>query len=352
MAVMPCSFRKYYLCVIFLLVLRICSFSDEQNVRYTADVFHLPFSADIASMGDAGVVLPRRASSVIWNPASVAFHQDIEICAEIADLYQGLSRQASFALRVPIQSQIGVSVMYIPFFSGDIPFYDSLGGSYQERLENMDMRSDGIPKGYFRNNQHLALLTIGRLFALKMPVKPVSGFPLPLDISAGISLKGYWQTMNPKGEKYIGAGVNADIGVTARFGLDYSLTKKETSRSILLGITVRDLLPGEIIWVHSPQQYSEKMQYSHYYGISYVDRSGDLGGNWTVALALEKYYSTTYHIGIEAEFWNAVMFRAGLSDKVPTIGAGVHFKRYFLDYAFRFDKIEFSFLRLNLGVKF
>lgn len=150
----------------------------------------------------------------------------------------------------------------------------------------------------------------------------------------------------------MGVGVNADLGVMASIGLDFDLSKKITNRNIILGIAVRDFLPTEIIWVHSPLGYKEKIRYSHYYGISYVDKSGDLGGNWTFALGLDKQYTTSLRLGLEAEFWNIAVFRAGLSGKIPTLGAGVHYKRYYMDYAFRFDKVDFSFFRITVGVLF
>jgi hypothetical protein len=122
------------------------------------------------------------------------------------------------------------------------------------------------------------ILTLGKMFSFKMPTVPGSGLPRPLNISAGLSLKGYWQTMNPKGGNYMGVGVNADLGVMASIGLDFDLSKKITNRNIILGIAVRDFLPTEIIWVHFPLGYKEKIRYSHYYGISYVDKAVILEG--------------------------------------------------------------------------
>ncbi len=325
--------------------------AEELQIRYAADMTYLPAGAQVAAMGDVGVVLPKRASSVIWNPASVSFARQVELSAEVADIYHGLSRQACFALRIP-QRQLASSIVYAPFLSGNIPFFDSLPSTYEESLNDVSLRSDGAPKGYFQNNQHQMILTVGKMLSLKMPTIPGSGLPRPLDISAGLSLKGYWQTMNPEGRKYMGVGVNADLGAMVSIGLDYDLSKKVTSRNIILGVAVRDFIPAEIIWVHSPLGYREKIRYSHYYGISYVDKSGDLGGNWTFALALDKQYTTSLRLGLEAEFWNIAVFRAGLSDKIPTLGAGVYYKRYYMDYAFRFDKVDFSFFRMTVGMVF
>lgn len=341
-----------HLTVLILLLINITELDcyAQEYVRYATDMAHLPFGADIAAMGDAGVVLPQRASAVLWNPASVSIRPKFEIAAEFADLYQGLSQQGSFTIQMPLKSQMAVSAMYVPFFSGNIPLYDSLKGTYQQLLENEKLRSTGTPIGYFRNNQHLLLVSVGKTFSFKMPTMAGYGIPRPFSLSMGINMKGYWQTMNPGKKNYLGVGINADIGIIADMGLDYDMSKKETNRDFLLGITIRDVVPGYIKWVNSPLQYKEKVKYSQYYGLSYVDRSGDLKGNWIFALAVEKYYSTTWHLGIEAEFWNTAVFRVGLSGKIPTLGAGVHYKRYFLDYAFRFDKIELSYLRIAVGM--
>lgn len=324
----------------------------EESIRYGAEMTRLPAGSDIASMGDAGVVLPSRATSALWNPGASPLQQKYEISAEIADLYSGLSRQAVFSAHVPIQGGIGSSVIYMPFFSGSTPYYDSLDGTYQERIRNPALRSDGDPEGYFKNNQHYLVLTIGKLFPFHLPRVPGTGVPLPLEISAGVNFKGFLQTMNPKDVLHLGIGVNADAGLIGRIGLDYDLKKKEVCRNLILGISLRDIIPSQIMWMNSLQNYREPFKFAQYYGIAYEDLSGDLAGNWTIALALEKSQGLSYHGGVEAEFWETVSFRAGFSGKTPTLGAGFHYRQYFMDYAFRFDEIDLSFIRLTMGIVF
>jgi hypothetical protein len=158
--------------------------------------------------------------------------------------------------------------------------------------------------------------------------------------------------MNPGDIRGLGIGVNGDIGFIGRVGIDYDLAKKEVCREIVIGASIHDILPGKIIWVNSNDNYKEPVQISQFYGISYIDKGDLFPGNWTVVLALKKHYEITWHGGIEAQFWNTVAFRAGLSGKTPTVGAGIHYKYYFIDYAFRFDNIDFSYLRITLGVRF
>jgi hypothetical protein len=102
--------------------------------------------------------------------------------------------------------------------------------------------------------------------------------------------------------------------------------------------------------MYSPDSYREPFSFAQYYGIAFVDRSGDLFANWTIALSLHKEYEVTYHGGIEAEFWDMAYFRVGFSHRTPTLGAGLRYRRFFIDYALRFDEIAVSFVRMTVGI--
>lgn len=324
--------------------------ADE--IRYAADLTHLPIGADIAAQGDAGVVLADRSVSSYWNPGASSYLSTYEVTAEVADLYSGLSQQGCFSVHVPMQNKTGVAITYIPFLSGDIERQDSLSGTYQQRLFDQNLRADGSNKGLFQNNQHLLLLSIGKLFTFQLPRIPGTGYPLPLDIGVGLNLKGLWQIMNPDEKIRMGMNTNLDAGFISRIGVDYNILKKEISREVMLGFTARDFLQSKVMWINSPIGYSEQTHVSYYAGVAFADRSGDLGFNYKLSLSLEKEYKLTYHAGIETEFWNLVAFRAGISDRTPTLGAGIRYKKFFLDYAFRFDELDISYLRLAMGVYF
>ena len=65
----------------------------------------------------------------------------------------------------------------MPFFSGEIPLRYS-EGTYQERIMDPGARSDGQPQGFFRNNQHYVVLSLGKLFSFYLPRTPGTGVPL------------------------------------------------------------------------------------------------------------------------------------------------------------------------------
>ena len=332
---------------------------DSLAIRYAGETTHLPVGSDIVAMGETGVVLPRHSASSLWNPAAPAFTDKYEISSEYADLYGGMSLQGCVGMTIPFSGGIGASVLYVPFFSGPIDREDTLPGSYQERLLNQDMRADGSNLGTFENNQNLLLVSMARLFTFSMPRMGESGFALPLEIGTGFSFKSSWQSMNPTGSVTdYGMNVNLDAGIMVRAGLDYDLTRKVVSRQLLFGLTERDFLPSPVVWTNSRDEYNPSQEYkesitpSFLSGISYIDKSGDLGGVWTFSAAIESQYQTTYHYGVEAEFWDMVSFRGGFSDKVPSIGAGIRYKNFYLDYAFRFDELDVSPVRLTFGMHY
>jgi hypothetical protein len=331
---------------------------DTLAIRYAAEMTHLPVGSDIVALGETGVVLPRHAVASLWNPATPALLKHYELSAEFADLYEGMSQHGCLTMAMPLSEGFGTSVIYMPFFSGAIPYYDTLPGSPDQRQGDPNLWSDGSARSTFSNNQHLLVLSCGRLFSHAMPRAPDAGFPLPFEIGVGCSFKSFWQTMKPDSVLRMGMGVNLDAGMIMRAGLDYSFLKKEVSRQLLFGVSIRDFLPSPIIWINSRDEYDpdneyrEMMTRSYYTGLAYVDKSGNFGGVWTVSAAIEKRYALTYHYGVEAEFRDIIAFRAGLSDKIPSVGAGIKYKRYFLDYTFRFDELAFSYVRLAFGIRY
>jgi hypothetical protein len=340
----------YYISILQVLLSGVVSASDE--IRYAADMMHFPVGADIAAMGDAGVVLPRRAISAYWNPAASAFLHQYEVSVEGAEMYSGLSRQACATIHAPVQGNTGITLMYLPFYSGKIARYDSLPGTYQERLRVQDKSVFGKPNGYFRNNQHLVVCSVGKLFEFELPRLPGVSLPLSVELGCGADVKGFWHMMDPDGNLTLASGFNADLGVVSSITIDYDLRTKQPIRHVLLAMDLKNILSSSINWQESYDNYIEPFTFSQQYGLSYVDNSGFLGGNWTIALALKKYIDVSYHAGLEVEYLDKVCFRIGLADRVPVLGAGVHLKHFFADYALRFDPVSVSWVRLATGVTF
>jgi hypothetical protein len=325
---------------------------DAAPVRYAAELDNIPGSCRAAAMGDAGVALPLDAAGVFWNPSAHAFISSYEISAEYARLYGGLSNQGCAAIHVPLQEQMSIAAYYTRFQSGTIDQWDTLPGTELERLSDPSLRADGSYNGTFSNDQNLLVLSVARVFSIPIPRLTSYSYPLPVEISGGLSFKGFWQTMNPWGKVRMGMNINCDGGALLRVGLDYDLLKKRVSREILAGLDLRNFLGTKMVWLHSPDGYQETVDMSEYFGVAYIDRTRILGATWIASVAVQRDYGTTYHGGLEAQFADMISFRVGMSDRVFTCGAGITFKNYSLDYAYRFDEVAASPVRLSLRVAF
>jgi hypothetical protein len=344
----------FFVIAIISIGLLVTASADSLNtaIEYAAELNTVPVGCRATAMGNTGIALPFDAVGMFWNPAAASYVNSYEVSAEYAQLYGGLSSQACAAFRAPLRDAMSVGVIYEPFFSGEISRWDTLPGTYLQRQMDPTLRADGSNEGSFSNNQNILSLTLAKLFDLPVPRPASYAYPLPVDLSLGVSFKGYWQTMDPDGKLRMGVNVNCDVGAVLHVGLDYDMTSQSVSREIFGSIALRDALGTQVTWLHSPDNYQEPVDRLQDYGISYVDKTGILSAWWTVSFSIEKSYSVTYHAGIEALFWEMLAFRAGMSQNVPTLGAGVRYKRYYLDYAFSFDDVSYSPLRVSLGYRF
>ncbi|MFW5775583.1 MAG: hypothetical protein ACOCW2_04760, partial [Chitinivibrionales bacterium] len=231
--------------------------------------------------------------------------------------------------------------------------WDSLPGTLKEREAAwQDNRHIYEGNGIFHNNQHLIVATASKRFSIPVPRPTGFSTPMPVDLAAGINFKYFWQTITPEDKVRMGMNVNVDVGAALQIGADYDLKNQRISRKVLIGVSVRNALPTDIVWMHSYQNYREPVDYSVLWGISYSDYTGFLWADWTASFAINKSYRSTVQAGVEAVFLDCVAIRGGVDDASPTLGAGLRIKMFTFDYAFSFDDITFSPLRLSMGVAF
>jgi hypothetical protein len=321
------------------------------EIRYAAELNHVVQDAMVTAMGDAGTALPLTPASVFWNPAAPAFLRSFQFSAEYGDLYGGLSHTGCFVFKTPIQDQMSFAALYVPFYSGDHEFHHALPQSFAEMQENGTW-PDGEPEGTFGNNQHLAGLTVARLFPLPVPRPGGFNTPFPVDAGAGCTFKWHWQIINPEGIRKMGMNVNLDIGGILRIGAQYDIARREVIREILLGAAIKDAVPSRMMWMYTEEPYQEIVDMSSYFGIAYIDKTGLLWVDWTISAAIKKSYEQTYHGGLEITAFDIVSVRAGMSGRTPTLGAGIAYKRLSFNYAIRFEEIAISPVRLSLGIVF
>jgi hypothetical protein len=349
-----------------MLLAAVAPLAAQQRILYAAEASRLPLGTRVMAMGDVGVALPLTMACSWWNPATACFVDSAEVWAEGARLYEGLSEQGALIAGMPVQQTLAVAAIYTPFFPGAMQRNDTLQGSYTERLYDESLRADGKSSEWMTFNTHQIGLSLAKRYRLEFPRAAAVSFPLPVDIGFGLTARYLWHTVRLDSTVRMGMNLNLDIGMLLQIGVDYDLRAKAVSRRVCLAAAVRNAVPSEVVWVNSPYGYREPVDNTQLLGLSYIDEAGIGWLQWTVGLALHRNrgetlspqgepmlrWVTTRHLGVELGFFDIVDIRAGISDKVVTLGAGVAYQRYRLDYAFRFDRIANSALRLGAGVLF
>lgn len=323
---------------------------EDLPIRYAGEFNIVPLGCRTVSMGGAGVVLPYSDLACFWNPSLITLQNNYQTHVEGAKLYGNMASVGAISLVAPIQKGLNAALSYSAFFPGAVTQWDSLPFGYEEM--KYIYPTDGYQSaGWFTNNKHRITATVAKVFNVPIPRPSNYSLPLPVDFGFGLNIKYLWETMNPSDKVRMGYNINVDFGMVVRIGVDYSIARDMIDREILIAMSLRDILPTKMIWMHSYENYEEPIDGTQYFGISYIDRSGFLHGNWTIALAMHRLYRNTLHAGIEGEFFDMVTFRCGISNRVATLGAGVKYSRYSIDYAFTFDNLEYSYVRIGVGVE-
>lgn len=350
--------RNHMLNFFALMLLALSQEMVGQDIRYAAEHTNVDIGVRAIAMGGTGVSLTGGGITSYWNPSLISLDPHYKVFVEGSRLYGGLSNIGSANAVVPINKGPHLGLLYDAFFSGDITQWDSLPGTATDRLYNPELRPTAQSgRGVFHNNSHIAAVTAAKSFSLSLPRPQGFSVPFPVDVAGGINFKYHWQTLTPDDDVRIGMNVNVDVGVSARIGVDFDLQSQTVSREIVIGLAVKNALPTKETWLGSYEDYGETVDASYYYGMSYADRSGFLFADWTVAVSLERAYKTSAHIGLEALFWDHVAFRAGVDNRIPTVGAGVQFKlgpldMIAIDYALVFNELAITPLCLSVGSAF
>jgi len=327
----------------------------------------MPLGAVTQAMGNTGVALGKNVSALFWNPSVIAFSDSFTCSIEGARLYNGLSHHAGAFLSVPLREQVNTALLYSGFFSGPIKKYSPLQGSFPERIADEDLRANGSYDGVFVNNHHIVILTFAKDYRLRFSRTAGIAIPRPILLGFGVNVKFYGQTMNPDNIQHVGMNLNMDAGCVLRIGVDYDLKENEIARALNIGLSMKNIVPSDMIWLDSEDEYTEEVDPSFYFGVSFDDHRGirDII-TYTVALSYHRemvekndfengariVYGNSYHGGLEIVLLKKVFIRAGVSDKIPVLGAGIRFGKIKIDYSFSFDEIDYSPVRLALSAIF
>lgn len=346
------SFRiKYtqtFLSVVFA-VLFFCNIlfaADSQSVRYSLELNRIGAGVSANAMGNAFTAAQPEAVHIYWNCANLANLSNRQLYFSHTGLYGNIATYNSFILALPLYSGVSIGAGYLRYEDADIPRFNSLAGTQSDRENSLNARPDGTYEETFSSVQDEILVSTAKQYLIDLPRVAFYSIPAPLSISLGGTFKFYRNVL----DQYYGLNANMDAGIIAQLGLEVNPKTRFIERMICVGASLQDILGTPVSWQYS--DYREETQYNYRVGISYIERTPIMHGQLQICADVEKQYDRIDHVGIEYFLFNVFAIRAGLNNRYPTVGAGVKYNYFRIDYAYSFYSLADTPFQLGLQIAF
>ncbi len=313
---------------------------------YGASFLSIGLGARPLAMGGAFVAVADGGSAFYWNPAGLALVRRAGLQGMYGPQFGSISEpQGQFhhlGLTLPLKGQAVIAVNWIRLAVDEIPVYSELqGDSYWDRFHDPSLRPTGLPEGYISDVEDALFFSFG----LQNQTRIDLGWDLQkvrVEFPLGFSLKWFRQVLG-EGEA---TGLGLDVGGMCRIYLNDFL-QNEHFGIFSLALTLRDVAGSTLGWNTS---HEDVIPANLVWGVSYRQPVKALKGAVTLAHDREKRYHGRSRWGLEYSGYNLLALRLGLDAGRICAGAGLHFWRLSVDYAFISHELD-NLHRLSCGVR-
>lgn len=276
-----------------------------EGTKYAGEAFSVGFGARALALGGSFSAVGEDASTIFWNPAGLSYLEGANLIFMHGSYFDGAENQDFVAGSLPDILGKGVPL-------GVSLFLLSSGGIKSTELSP----GDTIPEG-----ENLIVTDTLNFRAYRVTF---SGSIRALGGGVGVTLKFIGEDLSVE----TGWGVGLDIGYLYRSGV------------LGYGFVVKDIFTTPIFWSSGRQEFISP---SFRMGISYSPMKSFLftsdlivftEGRETEAPLEAGPLSLEPHLGLEFQLSGPLSLRGGLDSGNPTLGAGIHFGAWYLDYAF------------------
>ena len=306
--------------------------------KYAADFLSIGAGARALALGGAAIALTDDATGTYWNPASLITIKKRSLALMHAERFSGLETYNFFSFVSEINPLGHFGISWIRLGIDDIPIYETLSGTLEERLGNPDLQPHPKgrgeyeePLGYMQDVENALFLSYSRLAS----EKPVLIGNIPITMSWGANVKYIFTRLGDATARGVG------------FDLATLLFVDFKSGQLLIGTVAQNAFAAEVKW---NSRHEDIIPVNLRLGFAYTPAKG-IFSNFTVAFALDTRYGLTNHIGLEYHLMNFLTLRAGMHQREYTMGAGLKIKKYCLDYAFTNEDLANSH-QISLNINF
>ena len=281
------------------------------------------------ALGGAAAAMQNTGETFYYNPASLGLLQKPHINLMYAPTFGSVSAPlASYnyvGLAYPMPGGGTIAANWTRFAVDDIPLYPELSGkSFSERNSNLGLRPDGSTLGYIQDVEDVFYFSFAKTLESILPLGWWYG-DLPITMPFGLNFKLLRQKLGDASA----SGMGIDVGLMIKFNFGTLVNQRQLG-DLSFGFSFLDITKTAIIW---NTQHEDRIEQTQMFGMQYSQPL------WFSDSQLDLFY-TYYHkyerrhlAGIEFAV-KGIAVRLGKNDAGLTSGAGLHWKRIFVDYAF------------------
>jgi hypothetical protein len=297
--------------------------------RYAGSFLQIPVGGKALGLGGAFTAIADDGTAFYWNPAGVSLLDKKVLSGMYSSQYGPIgSPLASYYFvgwSMPVKV-MNISVNWIRFAVSDIPARPDLTQvtSVQDRYEQVIQSAtndetfadteDAFIFSFARNNK--VNLSFGWNY-----------FTIPIEIPVGVNLKLVRQSLFDNNASAIGI----DAGTMVRINLQ-DLFFATYWPSISFGLTVKDIGGTRMTWEQT--QRIEKIDQATSFGFALTQPLRFIDSRAILSWDQVSHLRTETNVGLDVQYRKQFSFRVGLNDNALTVGAGVDFNFFDVDYAY------------------
>lgn len=299
-----------------------------QGTPYAGSFLEIPVGAKALGFGGAFTAIADDGSAFFWNPAGVSLVQSKLLSGMYSSQYGSIgSPGANFYFAgwtMPIAG-LGVSANWIRFAVNDIPLHPDLRQyrSLEQRYQLVRAAQGGET---FSDVEDAFLISFARNNKVNIDLG-WSYFKMPLEIPIGVNVKLLRQNLYDNSATGIGIDAGAMIRVNLKdffFSEDWPI--------VSIGASLRDIGGTRLTW--SQTQRTEQIAATQSYGLAVIQPLAVIDSKLTMSLDLLVREPRALSFGAELKYKRQFSIRAGANESTMTVGAGVDFNFFDVDYAY------------------
>lgn len=313
---------------------------------FTGEIYLL--GASVADNGTSGA-LPSRlytATQFLDFPGDIGDAKTFRLEMATLPVLGDLSQTWDGALGYALDTRTQISVFGQITSTSDILMTPLLRGTYEDRLNDPGFRPGNCGGcDHMTNMVYLVSLNFMRKYDWELPRLDISSRPIPVQFSAGLTAKYYWEELWM--DDYTAQNMNMDAGAAIKMFWGYNPVTKKSDRDIKIQFSGFEILPTTQRSDFGGIQVYEDMTYRWRMSVSWEEGFPSLGSALSGGFTQKSEGGAIPGFGAEWDLKQMLYVRAGIDDDYMSAGASMAWRWISVHYAFRYHELGTSMYQVS-----